>query len=96
MSTELKIPDSTLWSAAAAVIGWALAVERRIFGRPTRKEIKEDLNEIKAHLAKQDEDARTHRERVANSLHSIGLKVAVLQTRANITPTGDTGEHKKL
>jgi hypothetical protein len=95
MSTELKITDTTIWAALGAVFGWALAVERRIFNRVTRRELKESLDEIKAHLSCQDKEAAEHRDRVSRQLHTIGIKVAVIQTRMNHPPTGDTGTFKE-
>ena len=95
MSFEVKVPDSTIWTGMAAVVGWVLAVERRLFGRPTRKEIKADLEEIKAHLMRQDVESEQHRERVRQSLHTTGIKVAVIESRLKLS-TSDTGTVKSL
>lgn len=107
MSNGFQLPDGTIWTAIGAAIAWVVRVERwkgKMLSRTEHKEICEDhqtelkskLDTILKRLDRQDEESREHRERVSNSLHSIGLKVAVLQTQRGTPPSGDTGNHRRL
>jgi hypothetical protein len=87
-----QAPDSNFWLAVAGgAAGWVLAVERRLFNRVTRRELKDDLEEIKAHLRRQD----IKRDELADAVHAVDKKVAIVQTRMGHPPTGDTGTFKR-
>jgi len=110
--SSVRIPDATLLEGLLAMVsaafGWLLRLERRS-GRTAQRmsdhehscerrqeDLKDHLTKIEHMLERQDEETREHRERINNSIHAIGLKVAVLQTRAGLPPSGDTGTHHRL
>lgn len=108
-SMDVEIPDQyvgwivTCWGA---VMAWLLNMQRQILARPTREEhaasaavvaasVKEQFDEIKRMLEKQNEQTALHRELVGASLAEIRTKVAVLRDRAGDDPLADSGIHRR-
>jgi hypothetical protein len=105
----VEIPDQYVgWIVAAwgAVMGWLLNMQRQILARPTREEnaagaatvaasVKEQFDEIKRMLEKQNEQTALHRQLVGDSLAEIRTKVAVLRDRAGDDQLSETGAHRR-
>jgi len=105
----VEIPDQYVgWIVAAwgAVMGWLLNMQRQILARPTREEhaasaaivaasVKEQFDEIKRILEKQNEQTALHRELMGGAIAEIRTKVAVLRDRAGDDPLEETGAHRR-
>lgn len=102
---KMFIPSPEIWAAVGTMIGaaviFAFTTQRSLGKMLTRKEHKEICDEknqrIEETLTKIDEtlgehirETREHRDRVANSLHTIGIKVAVIETKMRI-PENERG-----
>lgn len=99
----MVIPDEAFWSALASlggVMGWLVALEKRLNARLTRKEhseicdkangeLSKRLDKIQGTLEKQGESALLHRQLVGDSLAEIRTTVAVLQDRERQGRRGD-------
>jgi signal transduction histidine kinase len=112
----MQIPDNTVgWGIGlvGAIVAWLVRLEARLNARPTRAEqeaiaanvaanVKDQFDEIKAMLRKQNESAEINRQSaelnrqlVADSLAEIRTKVAVLRDRAGDDPLADSGAHRR-
>ena len=96
----MYIPSTEVWAAVGAMIGaaviFAFTTQRSLGKMLTRKEhekicdvknqrIEQALTKIDETLNEHIKDTREHRDRVSNSLHTIGLQVAVIETKMRIT-----------
>ena len=105
----MEIPDNTVgWGVGVlgAIVAWLVRLEARLNARPTRTEqemiaakvaadVKDQFDEIKRMLDKQNEQTALHRELVGASLAEIRTKVAVLRDRAGDDPLAETGAHRR-
>lgn len=95
----MYIPSTEVWAAVGTIIGaaviFAFSTQRSLGKMLTRKEhekicdkanaqITQALEKIDEALGEHIKDTRAHRERVANSLHTIGLQVKVIETKMRI------------
>lgn len=87
-------------------MAWLVRLEARLNARPTRTEqeaiaakvaenVKDQFDEVKRMLEKQNEQTALHRELVGASLAEIRTKVAVLRDRAGDDPLEETGAHRR-
>lgn len=105
----MEIPDNSVgWGIGllGAIVAWLVRLEARLNARPTRTEqqaiaaqvaadVKDQFDEVKRMLEKQNEQTALHRELVGASLAEIRTKVAVLRDRAGDDPLGETGSHRR-
>lgn len=112
----MQIPDNSVgWgmTLVATIVAWLVRLEARLNARPTRSEqeaiaakvasnVKDQFDEIKVMLRKQNESAdltrqsaELNRQLVADSLAEIRTKVAVLRDRAGDDPLSDSGTHRR-
>jgi hypothetical protein len=87
-------------------VAWLVRLEARLNARPTRSEqeaiaakvaenVKDQFDEVKRMLEKQNEQTALHRELVGASLAEIRTKVAVLRDRAGDDQLENTGAHRR-
>ena len=105
----MEIPDNIVgWvvGSVGAIVAWLIRLEARLNARPTRTEqqaiaaqvandVKNQFNEVKRMLEKQNEQTALHRELVGASLAEIRTKVAVLRDRAGDDPLAESGAHRR-
>lgn len=105
----MEIPDNSVgWGVGVvgAIVAWLVRLEARLNARPTRTEqeaiaarvaadVKDQFDEIKRMLDKQNEQTALHRELVGASLAEIRTKVAVLRDRAGDDQLAETGAHRR-
>lgn len=102
----MNVPDDAIWGGVSAILAWLLKHEVQILSRPTRNEQeaiaakvalahKDQFDEIKKMLEKQNEQTALNRQLVADSLAEIRTKVAVLRDRAGDDPLADSGIHRR-
>ena len=105
----MEIPDNNVWGGLGvlgAIVAWLVRLEARLNARPTRTEqeaiaaqvaanVKDQFDEVKRMLEKQNEQTALHRELVGASLAEIRTKVAVLRDRAGDDPLADSGIHRR-
>ncbi len=105
----MQIPDQSVgWGIGVlgAVVAWLVRLEARLNARPTRAEhdataakvaanVKDQFDEVKRMLEKQNEQTALHRQLVGDSLAEIRAKVAVLRDRTGDDPLADSGPHRR-
>lgn len=92
----MNIPDPEFWGAvgtfATACVSFAFYVERKFLPKDEHVRICTERNEttgekleaIHKELSEQRKDARNFQNDIRNAVHSMGLTVAVIQTKLRI------------
>ena len=87
-------------------MAWLVRLEARLNARPTRSEqeaiaakvaadVKNQFDEVKRMLEKQNEQTALHRELMGGAIAEIRTRVAVLRERAGDDPLEETGAHRR-